>query len=196
MPIKRIKITCHVDTLKWALFDEPSLVAKHAFGSSKKTSSTGLVGTSNAAKHMTNFEWAIHYHEGTREVLHVLRKFTGQAILERDHAFTYGKIVWFDYQDEDSTNLRVKVETSKGERTIKVSEYMLVYSACEPIELQKVLTEGDNIIVTLQPFIVGDVTFADSEEASSEDMDEENIQRRQPVPVPQRKKVQKQKQRA
>ena len=186
IPIKRLKITCHGDTLKRALFEEPAQVTKPTYGSSKKTSSTALVGTSNAGKDMTTFEWAIHYHKTARKLLLVLGKITSQCVLERGHAFTYGKIFRFDYEDDDSIDLRVKIETSKGEHNIKVSEYMLVYSACEPIEVQKVLTEGNNIIVTLQPFIVGDVTFADSEEASSEDREEENVGRRQPVPVPQR----------
>ena len=190
-----MKITCHGDTLKRALFEEPAQVTKQATGSSKKTASTALVGTSNKAKDMTTFEWAIHYHESARKLLLLLGKITGQGVLERGHVFTYGKIARVDYEDDDSTDLRVKVDTSKGERNIKLSEYMLVYSACEPIELQKVLTEGENIIVTLQPFIAGDVSFADSEEASSEDREEENVAKRQPMPVPQRKPVKKQKQR-
>ena len=184
IPIKRLKITCHGDTLKRALFEEPDQVAKPASSSSKKTSSTALVGTSNAAKDMTTFEWAIHYHESARKLLLVLGKITSQCVLERGHAFTYGKIVRFDYEDNDSTDLRVKVETSKGERTIKVSKYMLVYSTCEPLELQKVLTETDNMIVILQTFIFGDVSFADSVEASFVDREEENVERMQPMPVP------------
>ena len=128
-----MKITCHGDTLKRALFDESTQVTKQASGSSKKTSSTDLVGTSIAVKDMTSFECAIRYHENARKLLLLLGKITGQGIFERGHAFTYGKIVRVDYEDDISTNLRVKVETSKGERNIKVSEHMLVYSACEPI---------------------------------------------------------------
>jgi hypothetical protein len=53
----------------------------------------------------------------------------------------------------------MKLETSKGERNITLSEGKLVLTCCEPPKLGKMLSKSDNIIRTLHPFISSQATF-------------------------------------
>ena len=62
------------------------------------------------------------------------------------------------------------VETSKGERKLLLSEKKLIIYSCEPLELQKILSEAQNWIVALQTFIPREAAFDDTEEASSEEI--------------------------
>ncbi len=118
---------------------------------------------------MITFEWALQYQEKARRVLLLLGKIVGDDVLEAGHAFAYGKVRKIDYQDEDSSNLVGYIETSKGERIILVSEYKLILASCVPLELQKRINTSNNLIVALQPFTVGQASFTDSLEVSTED---------------------------
>ena len=59
---------------------------------------------------------------------------------------------------------KVRVETSKGEHELLLLESHLVVEGCHPLEPRHVLREQDNIIITLQPFIYGHISFAETEE--------------------------------
>ena len=52
MPVKRLKITCHGDTFKRALFEGPGPATKQPTGSSQKTSVVALGGSSKTGKDM------------------------------------------------------------------------------------------------------------------------------------------------
>ena len=63
------------------------------------------------------------------------------------------------------------IETSKGTRELFLSENNLVVSGCHLIELRHILSESDNMIITLEPFIGGHVSFASSEELSDDQVE-------------------------
>ena len=56
MPVKRIKIKCHGDTFKRALFEDPTPQIRQSAGTSQKTFTMALASSSKATKDMTNFE--------------------------------------------------------------------------------------------------------------------------------------------
>ena len=106
-------------------------------------------------------------------------------MIESGHVITYGKVERLEYQDEDSTSLVLTVETSKGERKLLLSEKKLIIYSCELVELQKILSEAQNLNFALQPFIAGQAAFDDTEEASSEEI----LVTQRPKVVPQKKKM-------
>ena len=128
---------------------------------------------------MTTFEWAFKYQQKARRLLLLLGKTIGDGILEECHVFTYGKVRKIDYQDKDSSNLVIYIETSKGECIILLSKYKLVLPSCVLGELQKVITASENLIVALQHFIARQASFADPLEVSAEDLgiEEDDIHR-------------------
>ena len=195
MPVKRLKITCHGDTFKRALFEGPVPTTRQPTGSSQKTSGLALAGSSKQEKDMRDFEWTLHYDESGRKLLLVLGKAPGQGVISAGRLITYGKVRRVDYEDQDSNSLLIHVETSKGEQVLTLSEDKLVRGACEPIELQRIIQEAKNLVVTLRPFITGEEAFEDSEDVSSQDVGVQARASQRPVPFPQRKRSSKQKQR-
>ena len=195
MPVKRLKITCHGDSFKRALFEDSTQVVRQSTGSSQKTTNVATGSSSKAIKDMTDVEWALNYNESERILVVLVGKNSGRGVMETGRVFPYGKALRVDYLDEDSNNIQVHVETSKGERFIMLSEDWLVLRSCKPVELQKILKEADNIIVALRPFITGEAAFEDSEDIFSQDNDVETGVRRSPVPVPQRKRTARPRQR-
>ena len=125
------------------------------------------------------------FHESTSKLLLILGKVVGRGVIESGHVFTYGKVERLEYQDEDSTSLMLTVETSKGERKLLLSEKKLIIDSCEPVELQKILSEAHKLIVALQTFITGQAAFDDTDEVSSEEI----LATQCPKDVPQKKKM-------
>ena len=81
--LKRLKITCHGDTFKRALFDEPAPVMRQSGGSSQKTTNTSLTASSSKApRDMSDFKWAFQYEESERRLLLVLGKNPGRGVIE------------------------------------------------------------------------------------------------------------------
>ena len=107
--------------------------------------------------------------------------------------FSYGKLLKVNYQDKDSIAYTVLVETSKGTCELLLSENILVVSGCH-LELWHILSESDNIIITLEPFIGGHVSFASSDEASPDDQSLKGKQVASPIPATSHAKVKKNKQ--
>mgnify|MGYP006878814216 CR=1 FL=1 len=91
-------------------------------------------------------------------------------MIESEHVFTYGNLVQFEYQDRNSRSVILTVKITKGERKLFLSINKLIIYICEILELHKILVDADSLIVALQPFIVGEATFDDTDEASSEDI--------------------------
>ena len=138
---------------------------------------------------MSDFEWTFLYEESERRLLLVLGKNPGRGVIEGGRQFPYGKVVQVDYQDEDSMNLLVHTETSKGDRVLVLSETQLIVKKCMPLELARILGETKNIIVALKPFIAGEAVFEESEEVFSQDADVRTEVRHNPPPIPQRKRT-------
>ena len=63
MPIKILKITCHSDSFKRALFEDSDQIVRPSTGSSQKTSDVASGSSSKESKDMTDFEWGLHYYE-------------------------------------------------------------------------------------------------------------------------------------
>jgi hypothetical protein len=84
---------------------------------------------------MTPFEWSLRYQEQASRPIFLLGKVAGDGVIKSGHVFSYGKVLRVDYEDDTSPNLMMKVETSKGERNIVLSEERLVLASCEPSKL-------------------------------------------------------------
>ena len=152
------------DSSKRVLFGQSSQVTKTIVRPSQNTSNLTATGSSKIPKDMSSFEWALHYHEKAKRLLLLLGKTVGDGVIEAGHAITYGKVLRFDYEDEDSSNYIVRVDTSKGERAILLSEHRFVLGCCQPEEIQHILSKAENMIPALHPFISDCVTFEDSQD--------------------------------
>jgi hypothetical protein len=116
---------------------------------------------SHGPKDMTQFEWSLRYQEQASRFILILGMVMGDGVIKSDHVFSYGRVFRVDYEDDNSPNLIMKLETSKDERNITLSEGKLVLTSCEPLELGRMLSKSDNIIRTLHPFMSGHVAFED-----------------------------------
>jgi hypothetical protein len=58
----------------------------------------------------------------------------------------------------------MNLEKSKGKHNIMTSEDKMVYIGCDPIKLKGLLTKAKNLIIALQPFIFGYVSFEEVED--------------------------------
>jgi hypothetical protein len=109
---------------------------------------------------MTQFELSLRYQEQASRLFLLLGKATGDGDIKSDHDFSYGRFLRVDYEDVNSPNLIIKLESSKGEHNITLSEGKLVLACCEPPELRRILSKSNyNIIRTLHSFISGQATF-------------------------------------
>ena len=126
-------------------------------------------GASLALKDISSFEWVLKYKKDHRHLLLCLGNKIGTSVILGGHVFSYGKVLLADYQDEDSNVYKVCVWTSEGECELLLSKGRLVVEGFHPLEVHHVLREQDNIIITLQPFISGHISFAETEEDSLDD---------------------------
>ena len=201
VPVKRYKLPMKGDSSKRALFDQASQESKKSDPITMKKVEPSQIrslpqpGSSSAVlKDMLAFEWALKYREDHKRVTLYIGRASGKGVVSRGQVFSYGKLLKVDYMDEDSDSFKVVVETSKGTRELLLSEPNLVISGCQPVELRHVLSESDNMILTLEPFIGGRVSFATSDEASSDDQNLKGKQVASPIPAASRPKAKKHKQ--
>ena len=82
----------------------------------------------------------------------------GDDQLQKDTTFMYGRILRFDYEDEDSTNIVVMIDCAKGVHKVVLSEDRLVKESRGPESFQKNLESSQNLIVSLRPYIEGHLT--------------------------------------
>ena len=68
-------------------------------------------------------------------------------MIESKYVFTFGKMIQFKYQDEDSASTMLTMETTKGEQKLMLSKSKLIIYSCEPVELQKNLTDTKNFLL-------------------------------------------------
>jgi hypothetical protein len=60
--------------------------------------------------------------EQASRLICILGKVTGDGVIKSGHVFSYGRVLHIDYENDNSPNLIMKLETSKGEGNINVSE--------------------------------------------------------------------------
>ena len=111
MPVKRLKIKCHGDTFKRALFEDPAPQIRQSAGTSQKSFVVALASSSKARKDMTDFEWMLHYEEFGRKLLLVLGKTVGLGVIAESRRITYGKVLRIDYEDQDTPNFLLHAGT-------------------------------------------------------------------------------------
>ena len=58
-----------------------------------------------------------------------------------------------DYEDSESTNLILDVQTTAGKRQVVVDENNLVPDCCTPKVLRNDIKKKNNLIVALRPYL-------------------------------------------
>ena len=76
--------------------------------------------------------------------------------------FTYGRLRNVDYEDSESSNLILDVQSTIGKRRIVVDENNLVVDCCTPKVLRKDIQTKNNLIVAL-PHVIGELMVAQAE---------------------------------
>jgi hypothetical protein len=148
---------------------------------------------SHGPKDMTQFEWSLHYQEQASRLILILGKVTRDGVIKSGHVFSYGRVLLVDYEDDNSPNLIMKLETSKGERNINLSEGKLVLTSCGPPELGRMLSKSDNIIRTLHPFVSGQAAFEEDYNTEDDKVlgSESPLMESPPPRIPKKSKTQK-----
>ena len=126
---------------------------------SQKTSSAVGGGDDLLDRDLTGHEWAMQYVDSKKKVVLLVTRVAGRGILAQERPFAYGKILRLDYEDEDTTNLIVLVNCSKGVRKMLVSEDYLLKDSCGPESFRNAIETGSNLITTLRPYIQGHVNL-------------------------------------
>jgi hypothetical protein len=119
-----------------ATCDSSKRVSFEELSQTLKPSQRPIKLVSHGLKDMTQFEWSLCYQEQVSRLILILGKVTGDGVIKSDlHVFSYGRVLRLDYEDDNSLNLIMKLETSKGKRNITLSMGKLVLTFCEPSEL-------------------------------------------------------------
>ena len=74
--------------------------------------------------------------------------------------FTYGRLRNVDYEDSESSNLILDVQSTTGMRRVVVDENNLVTDCCTPKVLRKDIQTKNNLIVALRPYVIGELMVA------------------------------------
>ena len=101
----------------------------------------------------------MQYVDAKKKVVLYSAKKKGDDQLQKDTTFMYGRILRFDYEDEDSTNIVVMIDCAKGVHKVVLSEDRLVKESRGPESFQKNLESSQNLIFTLRPYIKGHITL-------------------------------------
>ena len=126
---------------------------------SQKTSFAAGGGDDHLDRDLTGHEWAMQYVDSKKKVVLLVTRMAGRGILAQERPFAYGKILRLDYEDEDTTNLIVLVNCTKGVRKMLVSEDYLLKDSCGPESFRNAIETGSNLITTLRPYIQGHVNL-------------------------------------
>ena len=87
----------------------------------------------------------------------------GKGKLEKGKMFTYGRLRNVDYEDSESSNLLLDVQTTAGLQQVVVDENYLVPDCCSPKVLRKDIQTKNNLIVALRPYVIGELMVAQAE---------------------------------
>ena len=77
--------------------------------------------------------------------------------------FTYGRMRNVDYEDSESNNLNLDVQSTTGKRGVVVDETKLVVDWCSPKVLRKDIQTKNNLIVALCPYLSAELMVAQAE---------------------------------
>ena len=121
------------------------------------------IPTDPKVKNYVKLEWSLVYSEENGVLLLIFAKSEGKGKLEQGKMFTYGRLRNVDYEDSESSNLLLDVETSGGIRRVLVDENNLVPECCSPKVLRKDIQTKNNLIVALRPYVTGELMVAEVE---------------------------------
>ena len=93
------------------------------------------------------------YSEENGVLLLIFANSEGKGKLESRKMFTYGRLRNVDYEDSESSNLLLDVESLGGIRRVLVDENNLVPEWCSPKVLRKDLQTKNNLIVGLRSYV-------------------------------------------
>ena len=94
-------------------------------------------------------EWTPIYDEKEGNLLLILAKTEGEGRLQVGKTFNYSFICRFDYEDQDSSKIVFDVDSSVGERKVKLDELNFIIDSCHPKALEKDVHTKNNLIVAL-----------------------------------------------
>ena len=120
-------------------------------------------GSDPKVKNFPKVEWSLVYSEENGVLLLIFAKSEGKGKLEQGKMFTYGRLRNVDYEDSESSNLLLDVETSRGIRRVLVQENNLLLECCNPKVLRKDIQTKNNLIVALRPYVTGELMVAQAE---------------------------------
>ena len=105
-------------------------------------------------------EWSLAYSEENGVLLLIMAKSEGKGKLEQGKMFTYGRMRNVDYEDSESNNLILDVQTTAGKRRVVVDETNLVVDYCTWKVLRNDIKTKNNLIVALRPYLSGELMVA------------------------------------
>ena len=105
-------------------------------------------------------EWTLIYSEEEGDLLLILAKSEGEGKLQVGKTFNYGQIKNVEYEDNDSSNLLLHVDSSMGMQRVGVDEGNFITDSCHPKALKKDVETKNNLIVALRSYIKGELMVA------------------------------------
>ena len=103
------------------------------------------------------------YSEENGVLLLIFAKSEGKGKLHSCKMFTYGRLRNVAYEDSESPNLLLDVESSGGIRRVLVDVNNLVPECCSPKVLRKDIQARNNLIVVVRPYVTGEVMVTQDE---------------------------------
>ena len=92
-------------------------------------------------KSYPNVEWTLIYDEKEGKLLLILAKNDGEGRLQVGKTFNYDFVRRFEYEDQDSSNIVFNVDSSVGERKVKLDERNFVIDSCPQKLLKKMFRQ-------------------------------------------------------
>ena len=111
-------------------------------------------------KYFPKVEWSLAYSEENEVLLLIMAKSEGKGKLEQGKMFTYGSMWNVDYEDRESNNLILDVQSAASKRRVVVDETNLVVDYCTPKVLRKDIQTKNSLIVALRPYLSGELMVA------------------------------------
>ena len=96
-------------------------------------------------------------------ILLIFAKSEGKGKLEKGKMFTYGRLRNVDYEDSESSNLLLDVQSTVGKQQVVVDKNNLVTDCCTPNVLRKDIQMKNNLIVALRSYVIGELIVAQAE---------------------------------
>ena len=114
-------------------------------------------------KYFPKVEWIVDYSEENGVLLLIMAKSERKGKLEKGKMFTYGRMRNVDYEDSQSNNLILDVQSTAGKRWVVVDETNVVEYCYTPKVLRKDIQTKNNLIVALRPYLIGELMVAQAE---------------------------------